>query len=905
MGIFQRLKNFIKKKISGGGSDERKSRAANRVRNYGGGSTYETGGSSGSKAYDRLLAKKEQERKEKKEKLEKAFKAKPMDSKPFDSKVASPVNNRTTKLKAQLDADREAKEKAGTKATPPKKKAYNEKQERILEAANKRKEHREKYNRDTFNERTGHRYDTEHGTEAEKARARQRIKSGDLATDPEAYKYEVEAHKYASSAGRGLASGLSLGLSELAIKKANKHASKEMQEAEEFYQKNKSKGAELAGEMAGSLVTFGGTGGASKELVGKGVTKVLGKEAAENASAKMVEKLAASKAMREVARKEAVRKFGIDVGEEVIEQIARRRAGQAVAELGKDAAINVTTGLVSDLAHSAAESNSLGEFGRNMGINAAMNVGLGAATSLVPALRAGKNIEPQISDLSDAVARNAEDIMPPIKGAKNVSEPGNYSAESILKADADEAVVPPQGTVTGAADEAIVPGNEQVIKQDLEALADEVEPTAKPEGQPEATIPKEQIAEVQPEGATEMPKGTAEQTPSEKPRPETVNDEIRNSLNKEDKAKWTKPEDTERYTAAEAEELKSKNMRDDEKHTRQGATTIAAGMGDRKYKGSIEKAIDDGDMTIEVYHDKENYRLGAQRVMAYAEGKGGTSGKAGIPDLIERFSTYEKGNLPVTSKESREMLYDVLAAVDYANGMEDKELAEKLFLSATKAGAELTSVSGLSLRQWQKIAMSSPDYRAKAVKQQIEAMFNNSRGFKKKYGDIGKQKGFASVSDNLPGLDDFIEKYPEDTKSLKGALDRLGEAKSKDEVEKAASEVILEARRVMPVTAFDQLTQWRYVAMLSSPTTHVKNVVGNIYSGTLGQLSGALSSTMENRLIKSGKVNGKGWQTKFSVYRNRTCSGRICYVTSLLQPLWPGKPARSKSNKLSGFTMQI
>ena len=336
----------------------------------------------------------------------------------------------------------------------------------------------------------------------------------------------------------------------------------------------------------------------------------------------------------------------------------------------------------------------------------------------------------------------------------------------------------------------------------------------------------------------------------------TVNEEIRESLDEKTAERWSKGE-PERYTAGEAENVKALNERTNEEHTKQGATTIGVGMGDKRFEGAMRKAIEDGDMTINVYHDKENYEAGAKRVLKYAE-------RGELSTLIDRFDRYSRGGEKVTSIESRNMLYDILAAVDYANSIEDKELAERLFMSATKAGAELTSVSGLSLRQWQKIAMSSPDYRAKAAKAQIEAMFNKSRGFRKKYGRLEGRikplegKGKLSATDEaMPGIDDFIKNNPEDTKGLKDALDALANAKSKEEVEQAASHAILEARKIMPVTAFDQLTQWRYVAMLSAPTTHIKNIVGNIYSGTLGQTSGAIGSAIENHLIRSGKVNAK------------------------------------------------
>lgn len=318
---------------------------------------------------------------------------------------------------------------------------------------------------------------------------------------------------------------------------------------------------------------------------------------------------------------------------------------------------------------------------------------------------------------------------------------------------------------------------------------------------------------------------------------------------------WTSGKDYEGYSVREADEIWGTEKVDGEVRTKRGGYTLATGMGDVKFAGDMKDAIASGDFDRNVRHNKEEYTKAVNRLVNYLDGKGGKDGKEGIIDLINRFENFAKSNKPLTSNEMRDQLYDILAAVDLANGNKDKEWASKLFMAATRAGAEQSSVGGLTLYQWHRIAMSSPEHRAKVVKEQIENMFNSSRKFRKKYlGSVKKKLGdasgkYAAVGDDMP-LDKFMEENPEVSKGMKAAYERLEKATSKEEVETAASEFMLEARKVMPVTAFDQLTQWRYVAMLSSPKTHIKNIVGNLYSGTLGQMSVAMSSSMENRLAK-------------------------------------------------------
>lgn len=301
-------------------------------------------------------------------------------------------------------------------------------------------------------------------------------------------------------------------------------------------------------------------------------------------------------------------------------------------------------------------------------------------------------------------------------------------------------------------------------------------------------------------------------------------------------------DNVEKMSVSEQEELIDKNFRTTSDHTKRGFTTIAV-TGDKGFKGIAHKTMDSGETIIDVYHDKENLAAAAQRVMKRADEEGG------VYAMIKDFNEYAEGKRKMNSKEVRDQLYDVIAAVDFANANKDQEWAEKLYLAACKAGAEQTSVSGLSLRMWQKMAMSSPEHRAKAVKDQILEMFNRSKGFRKM---VGKgEKGNKITRDEL----EKILKDNPDLKETLDALDKMGEATSLDEVQEMAEKALLQARKAIPMTAFDQLTQWRYVAMLSSPKTHVRNITSNIYSATLGQLRDGLASGVEDHLVKSGKLD--------------------------------------------------
>lgn len=383
MGLLQKIKEWFTGKSSS--SNAKATRSANRVSSYGGGryDKVPSGNYGTSAYYRRALVKAEKERKEKKEKIAKAFKVKEFES--------------------------NAQKAAAAKKAPTPIQQYKQ---------NKAEE------RAAFNKATNNRYNVNGvKTTAEKLKRRQAQKS--QAFDADVAKFEVDYHPIRLSAARGALNGVTFGASDLLAAKAT---SGEARKAEEYYQQNKNRAAEMAGDIAGSLIGFGLTGGASEAGV-KALAKSLAPKAFEKGTARAVERAAASGMIRRAAEKEALKRFGISgATEEVVAQIARRRAERAVAELGKDAAINLTTGLAADINNSLVDSENWQEFMKNMGINAGLNVALGGATSLIPQFRVGKAVDTQALDgLVRNAAQNADNAIRPGEAVniRNMARPQN------------------------------------------------------------------------------------------------------------------------------------------------------------------------------------------------------------------------------------------------------------------------------------------------------------------------------------------------------------------------------------------------------------------------------------------------------------------------------------------------
>ena len=396
MSVFSSIKNWFKKTFGGGGSSSGRSSSssrsrsssterASRVSNYGGGGSrsyrdYSSGGYRSD--YEDRQARERQRRQEQKARQQSTTNALASISKRTDSLAsgrssspaasATSVGSGTTRVLAKIGEK--------SKATPPDpKERYRQNTQKNATAKLKQiSDDRKEWNR-----ATGNKYNVDkNGSEARRAQKSQ-------AYDVKAEKYETEKHPVATSLGRGAVSGLTFGGSEVLAK-----TSKNRREsgAEAHYQKNKSAKAEMAGEIAGSLVGFGLTEAGATKLASKVAPKAL-----KSGGANVAKSLAKNSAFRTAAKKEAER-TGIKVTEEVIDRFAQQRAQRLVNSIGADMAVNLTTGGAMDVNQSLRDSMDENgnidwkKFRKEMGTNAALNLGLGGAVTVAPALRTSKGI---------------------------------------------------------------------------------------------------------------------------------------------------------------------------------------------------------------------------------------------------------------------------------------------------------------------------------------------------------------------------------------------------------------------------------------------------------------------------------------------------------------------------------
>lgn len=302
---------------------------------------------------------------------------------PTFSQTNSLPQTSSQRLRERLDADRQAKQSAGTtttvkRTTTPSFSHHStalgtlSKREIATTKERMQKAEAEKKEREERAAKLKAKIDKKYGDSKE---ARQRIKVGDYASDPDVAKYEVLKHPIASSAARGALSGTTLGLSDLAASKLTKGKARE---AEEFYQRNKSKTAEALGEIGGSLATFGLTAGATEKAATKAMSKL---------APKATEKVTATLAKR----------------------VGKEKAAQIVKAVGTDVAQNLTTGAIYDLAN-ASKEHELGsaDWWKEVAKSAAFNAAITGGVAGVSIARGGKQFAKE-------AAKNADDIKVSLK----------------------------------------------------------------------------------------------------------------------------------------------------------------------------------------------------------------------------------------------------------------------------------------------------------------------------------------------------------------------------------------------------------------------------------------------------------------------------------------------------------
>lgn len=384
MSVFSSIKKWFKKTFGGGGSSSRSSSRstsssrASRVSNYGGGGSrsYRDYSSGRYKAdYEDRREREKRQRQEQAKKRQATTDALAAISKRTDAlssgKSPSVAASATHATSGQGTA--RVIKKIEQKATPPDPKQKRlENSKTLQQIAADTKKNRAEFDKklkqlpknirkdvESYHKATGNKYNPDTGNKAHDSEARRRVKSGDYQSDPNAARWEYEAHPRATMALRTAANAAAFGVPDVVIKKAEPYMNPELRESEDLYRKAQKdyKGTRMAAEFVGALVGYGGTANAF-----------------ERAGARAVERAAATRAGKRLGA-EALRRTMTGTGTKAA--LTRSLVGDAIQDS--------TLGLL-DTATDVAERDDLktpADYVRAIAEGQLLNYGMGLAGNAV------------------------------------------------------------------------------------------------------------------------------------------------------------------------------------------------------------------------------------------------------------------------------------------------------------------------------------------------------------------------------------------------------------------------------------------------------------------------------------------------------------------------------------------
>lgn len=150
-------------------------------------------------------------------------------------------------------------------------------------------------------------------------------------------------------------------------------------------------------------------------------------------------------------------------------------------------------------------------------------------------------------------------------------------------------------------------------------------------------------------------------------------------------------------------------------------------------------------------------------------------------------------------------------------GEDDMLLGQVLYAEAAKVGDTVTALKlaaelaaegtrlGQAVSSMRMLKKLTPEGKLYYAQQSVE---NLKRDLKKTLGD---------KAPNIKINDDLAQK--------------LMDAKTQEEIDKATTELYTDIANQMPNTWMDKWDAWRYLAMLGNPKTHIRNIVGNVLFG--------------------------------------------------------------------------
>lgn len=516
------------------------------------------------------------------------------------------------------------------------------------------------------------------------------------------------------------------------------------------------------GDMAGQGISFL-LGGALLKGVGAtgAITNALTKSGAGQA---LTRKLATNKFIQNGARK-SLGKLGMVATDKAVNSLATKTAEGVTRQLAKEIAVDTPLGFYNSQGSILSDGHKFGskEYWKQVGLNTALDVGLGSASDLAPAFLRGLRTPKTTPHLPTAM-------------------------------------IDPKTVNVGGADRVITKAvrNKPATVTNPEALADAIKlertklPKAIESVDTVAPIKQVNVPTIKPD-VVQAPKLASVDVPSIK-RTELreVNIPTTNTLSKMD------VEPNIGVATRTEQHLGTFGTKESK-----GLSTVRANATE-----GTQQAIDNRHETTMDFMSDTTRNQDALK-QATAE----------IGSDIDGTLNHFKMSVETGQTNSDTMV----RGVALFNKLEELGRHEE----ASIVSGEVVSLAseyarGLQTMRW--FNQISPEGRVVAVKRNVDRL-------NKQFANTLSQKGITvSVPDEL--------------------FNKLRKASGAKEIAEVKNEIGKTMWNQIPPTLTDELSAWRYLSMLSSPRTHVRNLIGNCIFTPLRMVRDKVEATLQSNLVK-------------------------------------------------------
>lgn len=295
----------------------------------------------------------------------------------------------------------------------------------------------------------------------------------------------------------------------------------------------------------------------------------------------------------------------------------------------------------------------------------------------------------------------------------------------------------------------------------------------------------------------------------------------------------------------------------DTRVSRGAATAMGYGALGEDTQAALRETILEGRASYTPVSDE----AARQRAQAILQAKGAENAERSLQEKLAGDKRVTKADIATAEL----LVQEAITRGDY-------ETAARLIADASVAASR----AGQAVQAFSLFKKLTPSGQVQNLQRQVDQM-NNRFLFRERQAVRNAEK-IRACQEQIAALEDQAKEGTLDTESamrqilpLQKQIARLGggltlsrlqterilSQRSKAELEEAVRQVSAQIAEAIPVSGMDRFNAWRFFSMLANPTTHIRNLLGNVSMGVSVMAKDIAAATMEAGADRGAKALGK------------------------------------------------